>query len=173
VGQYMEIGTIVNTHGVKGEFKVIPSTDDVTRYELLDNVLVEVGDELIEFPIESVRYFKQFVLLKLKGIDDMTKAERFKTYVLKIPRELALPLDDNEYYIGDLYNMKVVTEDGEDLGEIVDILFTAANDVYVVKDSSSSSSKEILIPAIKDCIKDVNLKENIMTVHLLEGLREL
>ena len=169
----MEIGTIVNTHGVKGEFKVIPSTDDVTRYELLDNVLVEVGDELIEFPIESVRYFKQFVLLKLKGIDDMTKAERFKTYVLKIPRELALPLDNNEYYIGDLYNMKVVTEDGEDLGEIVDILFTAANDVYVVKDSSSSSSKEILIPAIKDCIKDVNLKENIMTVHLLEGLREL
>ena len=168
----MEVGQIVNTHGVKGEFKVIPSTDDIRRFELLKSIFVETRDGLIEFPITSVRYMKNFILLKLENIDDMTTAERYKTCPVKILREDALPLNEDEYYIGDLYNMKVVTDQGEDLGEIIEILFTGSNDVYVVKDTANPKSKEILIPAIKDCILNVDIEENLMTIHLLEGLRD-
>ncbi len=102
----------------------------------------------------------------------MTEAEKYKTCLVKIPREQALPLKENEYYIGDLYNMKVVTDQGEDLGEIIEVLFTGSNDVYVVKNTEDPKSKEILIPAIKDCILNVDIEGNLMTIHLLEGLRD-
>lgn len=170
--QYMEVGKIVNTHGVKGELKVIPTTDDTKRFELLKSIFVETKEGLIEMPITSVRYFKNFVLLKLEPIKDMTEAEKFKTFSLKIPRSQALPLEKDEYYIGDLYNMRVVTEEGESLGEIIDILFTGSNDVYVVKNTKDAGSKEILVPAIKKCILNVDVANNLMTIHLLEGLRE-
>lgn len=170
--EYIEVGKIVNTHGVKGELKIIPTTDDPKRFELLEEIFVNTKEGPISYKVDNVRYLKNFVLLKLKGIDDMTQAERLKTCVLKIPRDLALPLGENEYYIGDLYNMKVLTDDGEDLGEIIDILFTGSNDVYIVKNKANPNSKEILIPAIKQCILNVDIKENTMIVHLLEGLRE-
>lgn len=169
----MEIGQIVNTHGIKGELKIIPSTHDIKRFELLDRILVETKGGLVEFPIVSVRYVKKFVLLKLEGIEDMTQGETLKTCRIKIPKEDALPLGENEYYTGDLYDMKVVTDQGEDLGAIVEILVTGSNDVYVVKDQTDPKAKELLIPAIKDCILNVDLEDNIMTVHLLEGLRDL
>lgn len=169
---YIEVGKIVNTHGIKGELKVIPTTDDIKRFDLLKDILVETKGGLVSYPITSVRYLKGFVLLQLEGIEDMTQAERLKTFILKIPKELALPLQKDEYYIGDLYNMQVVTEDGEKLGEIVDILFTGGNDVYVIKDVTNPSKKELLIPAIKQCILNVDIGQNTMVVHLLEGLRE-
>lgn len=170
--QYMEIGTIVNTHGVKGELKVIPSTDDVRRFELLESVLVQTRNGLVEYPIVSVRYMKQFVLLKLENVDDMTAAEKLKTFGLKIPLDQALPLGDNEFYVRDLYDMKVVTDEGEDLGEIADILFTGSNDVYVIKNKDKPEAKDLLLPAIKDCILSVDLDKNLMTVHLMAGLRD-
>lgn len=169
---YMEVGQIVNTHGVKGEFKVIPSTDDAKRFELLKSIFVETKNGLVEFPIMSVRYMKNFVLLKLENINDMTEAEKYKTCLLKIRKEDALPLEENEYYVGDLYKMKVVTEEGEALGEVTEVLFTGSNDVYIVKDTQQPGAKEILIPAIKDCILKVDLEAHVMTVHLLEGLRD-
>lgn len=172
MSEYMEIGQIVNTHGVKGEFKVIPSTDDAKRFELLKTIFVETKNGLVEFPITSVRYMKNFILLKLEGVEDMTEAEKHKTCLLKIPKEDALPLGENEYYIGDLYNMSVITEDGESLGKITEVLFTGSNDVYIIKDQENPQSKELLIPAIKECILKVDLEENLMTVHLLEGLRD-
>lgn len=168
----MEIGTIVNTHGIKGEVKVIPTTDDIKRFELLKSLFVETRAGLAEFPILNVRYVKNFVLLQLEGIDDMTEAEKLKTCLVKIPKALALPLADNEYYISDLYDIDVFTEDKVYLGQIVDILFTGANDVYVIKDKKDPGSKEILIPAIKACILTVDIENNTMTVHLLEGLVE-
>ncbi len=168
----MEIGKIVNTHGVKGEFKVIPSTDDTKRFDLLKSIFVETKNGLVEFPITSVRYMKNFVLLKLENIDDMTEAEKYKPSLLKIPKEDALPLEEDEYYVGDLYNMSVVTEDGEVLGVITEVLFTGSNDVYMIKDKGNPASKELLIPAIKECILKVDMEAKIMTVHLLEGLRD-
>lgn len=157
------IGKIVNTQGVHGEMRVIPTTDDITRFELLDSVFIDNT----EYEIEKIRYHKQFVLLKLKGIDDMTAAEKYKTKEVRIPESLALPCDEDEYYVKDLYGMKVVDESGSELGEIKDIVFTGANDVYIVK---PKAGKDILIPAIKDCVLRVDVPNKIMKVHLMEGL---
>lgn len=166
--RYFVIGDIVNTQGIKGEMRVVPQTDDPSRFELLDYVLIERKGKMEKFNIEGVRYHKQFVLLKLEGVDDMTAAERFKGAVVKIPEELALPLEEGQYYIRDLYDLEVFTDEGERLGIITDILFTGANDVYVV---TPDKGKDILIPAIEQCILKVDLENKTMTVKLLEGLR--
>lgn len=157
------IGKIVNTQGVHGEMRVIPTTDDESRFELLDSVFVD-GEE---YKIERVRYHKQFVLLKLKGIDDMTTAERYKTKEVRIPEEWALPCGEDEYYIKDLYGMTVIEDNGSEVGVIKDVIFTGANDVYEIK---RQNGKNLLIPAIKDCILKVDTENNIMTVNLPEGL---
>lgn len=164
---FFTIGKIVNTQGIKGEMRVIPQTDDITRFELLKTIFVETRNKTEEFEIQSVRYHKQFVLLKLKNIDDMTTAEKYKNAIIKITEDEALPCGKNEYYIRDLYDMNVITDMGEELGKIVDIIFTGANDVYVVKKEDT----QILIPAIKQCILNVDIEEKKMEVHLLEGLR--
>lgn len=167
MNNYFTVGKIVNTQGIKGEVRVLPQTDDITRFELLKSVLVEIRGKAEVLEIETVRYHKQFVLLKFKGIDNMTAAEKYKTAIIKIPEELAIPCEADEYYIKDLYDMDVVTDEGENLGKIADIIFTAANDVYIVR----NPDREILIPAIKQCILKVDVPANKMTVHLLEGLR--
>lgn len=165
---YFVVGNIVNTQGIKGEVRLMPAVDDVERFKLLDRIFVDRKGSITEYEIENVRFHKQFVLLKLKGIDDMTSAEKLKGTVAKITEDMALPCEEDEYYIRDLYDMEVVTHEGEKLGIISDIIFTGANDVYAVK---SDDGKEILIPAIKDCILNVDVENKIMTVKLLEGLR--
>lgn len=165
--QMLTIGKIVNTHGVKGEVRVLPSTDDIKRFEKLKEILVQSRTESIK-EIETVRYHKNFVLLKFKGIDNMDDAELLKNSILKINRKDALPLQKDEYYQCDLYGLKVVTEEGRDLGKLVDILVTGSNDVYVVR----NLEKEILIPAIKQCILKVDLEKGEILVHLLEGLED-
>lgn len=161
-----EIGKIVNTQGIKGDVRVVATTDDIQRFKLIKTVTCTSKNDTKKMEIESVRFHKQFVLLKFKGVDDMTSAEKLKNYIVKIEESEALPLEDDEYYIRDLYDMEVVTVDGEKLGIIKDIIFTGANDVYVVK----TEDKDVLIPAIKQCIKNVNVKENVMTIELLNGL---
>ena len=165
---YFVVGNIVNTQGIKGEVRLMPAVDDVERFKLLDRIFVDRKGSITEYEIENVRFHKQFVLLKLKGIDDMTSAEKLKGTVAKITEDMALPCEEDEYYIRDLYDMEVVTDEGEKLGIISDIIFTGANDVYAVK---SDDGKEILIPAIKGCILNVDVENKIMTVKLLEGLR--
>ena len=162
--EYFTIGKIVNTQGIKGQVRVIPQTDDIKRFELLKSIEVfadgKPSSEI--FDIESVSYHKNFVLLKLKGVNDMTSAEKLKGRTIKISREAALPLKENEYYISDLYGMTVITDDGKKVGEISDILFTGANDVYVVK---AEGQKDVLIPAVKQYVQSVNVGENIMVIH--------
>jgi 16S rRNA processing protein RimM len=164
------IGKIVNTHGIKGEVRVVPTTDDPKRFEKLKELYIERKD-LKVYKIESVRYHKGFVLIKFEGIDTIDEAELFKNAVLKIDRKDSLPLGDDEYYIGDLYNMDVITEEGRMLGKLVDIIYTGSNDVYVIK--HKDTQKELLIPAIKQVIKNIDLQQKTMTVRLLEGLEEL
>ncbi len=163
------IGKIVNTQGIKGEMRIIPTTDDITRFELLKTVLIMRRGTLEEREIESVRYHKQFVLLKLKGIEDINEAEKYKNCEIQIPAELALPLEDNEYYIRDLYGMSVLDEDGNLIGALSDVLFTGANDVYVVQPTDPDKA-DILLPAIKDCILKVDVDNKEMTVRIPEGL---
>lgn len=165
---YFVIGDIVNTQGIKGEMRVVPCVDDVTRFELLDKVFIDKNGTITKYEVENVRYHKQFVLLKLKGIDDMTAAERLKGSIMKITEDMAIPCDEGEYYLRDLYDMTVVTDEGEELGVITDVLFTGANDVYVV---TPENGRDILIPAIKQVVLDVDIENNKMTVKLLEGLR--
>ena len=165
--QMFTIGKIVNTHGVKGEVRVLPSTDDVKRFGKLKEVKVE-NRTMTTYEIETVRYHKNFVLLKFKCIDTMNEAELLKNSLLKIDRKDALPLKKDEYYQCDLYGLRVVTDTGRDLGKLTDILMTGSNDVYVVR----NEEKEILIPAIKQCILKVDLEAGEMLVHLLEGLED-
>lgn len=166
--QMFTIGKIVNTHGVKGEMRILPSTDDIKRFEKLKQVTVVNREEKV-YEITGIRYHKNFVLLKFKGIDTLNDAELLKNSLIKIDRKDSLPLEEDEYYISDLYGMNVITEEGRDLGEIKDILYTgSSNDVYII--FNKETQKEILIPAIKQCIKKVDVSNNLMTVHLLEGL---
>jgi len=168
---YFEIGTIVNVHGLRGEIRVMPSAGDAERFGLLERIEVFFGDKSAEYVLEKTRPHKGMALLTLQGIEDRDASEKLVGGVIKVPRSLAVPLEEDEYYQKDLLDMAVVTESGEELGIISRIIETGANDVYVVQ--PTSAGKDLLIPAIKECILDVSLKEKKMTVHLLNGLREL
>ena len=164
---YFVIGKIVNTQGLKGEVRVVPATDDINRFKILKSINIDRNGNILEVEVENVRFHKQFVLLKFKGIDNITDAEKLKNFEIKISSADAIPCEEDEYYIRDLYGMEVFTDESEFLGVLEDIIFTGANDVYVIKKEKS----QILIPAIKKCILSVNTTENKMIVKLLKGLR--
>lgn len=165
--EYLEVGQIVNTNGLKGLLKINPFTDDITRFERLKTILVEHKKELLEFEIESVRYQKKQVLLKLKGIDTIEEAEKYREDYLKINRNKEEKLPEDTYYIVDLIGLDVYTENGELLGKLDDVFSTGSNDVYVVK---NSEGKQILLPAISDVIKNIDLEQKKIVVNLIEGL---
>lgn len=165
--EYLEIGQIVNTNGLKGILKVKPFTDDITRFEKLKTIYIQKANELIEFKIEKVRYSKNMVLLKLEGIDDINEAEKYRNFYIKIDRKDAVELEENSYFIIDIIGSEVFTDENNLLGKVIDILQTGSNDVYAVKDDKG---KEILLPAIEDVIKDVDIKNKKIIVHLLDGL---
>lgn len=167
--QYFEIGKITGTHGIRGTMRVFPTTEDPSRFERLKEIIVEICGKRETFHIQKVAFHKQFVLLTVKEITDINVAELYKNGRILIPDAMAIPLGEDEYYNRDLYGLKVVTEEGEELGEITEIFPTGSNDVYVVK--KDGKGKELLLPAIKDCIKNVDLENGVMTVKLLEGLR--
>ncbi|QUH27404.1 ribosome maturation factor RimM [Vallitalea guaymasensis] len=164
---YFNIGKIVNTHGIRGEVKVIPLTDEPKRFELLEYVYIDNNRKIEKYTIDGIKYFKNMIIIKFEELKDMTSAEKLKQSIIKIPRELALPLEDDEYYVQDLIGIDVSTDAGKNLGTIKDIIFTGSNDVYVIE---TDDKKEILIPAIKQCIKQVDMNNKTMVVSLLEGL---
>ncbi|HJD40900.1 MAG TPA: ribosome maturation factor RimM [Candidatus Blautia stercoripullorum] len=162
----LQVGVITTTHGIRGEVKVFPTTDDPHRFEVLPSILLDTGKELCELEIQRVKYFKQFVILKFKDVDDINEIEPYKGKSLYVTRDMAVPLKENEYYIGDLIGMEVFLEDGSYFGTLKDVMETGANDVYIVQ----TEDREVLIPAIKDCILKVDVEDNKMTIHLLKGL---
>ncbi|MDD6810581.1 MAG: ribosome maturation factor RimM [Lachnospiraceae bacterium] len=163
----LQVGVITQTHGIRGEVKVFPTTDDVNRFKKLKEVILDNGKERLNLTIEGVKFFKQFVILKFKNYDSINDIEKYKNAKLLVPREKAVRLKKDEYFIADLIGMKVVTEDGTILGCLKDVLETGANDVYVVQ---TEEKKEILLPAIKECILKVDMDAAVMTVHLMDGL---
>jgi 16S rRNA processing protein RimM len=165
--EYLEVGQIVNTNGLKGLLKINPFTDDITRFERLKTIFIEHKKELLEFEIESVRYQKKQVLLKLKGIDTIEEAEKYREDYLKINRNKEEKLPEDTYYIVDLIGLDIYTEGGELLGKLDDVFSTGSNDVYVVK---NSEGKQILLPAISDVIKNIDLEQKKIVVNLIEGL---
>lgn len=166
----LRVGVISSTHGVRGEVKVFPTTDDPARFEDLKTVFLDTGREKLELEITGVKFFKNMVILKFKGYDNINDIEKYRGKDLWITREQAVPLGEDENFVGDLIGLQVVTDEGETLGTMKDVMFTGANDVYVVE---REDKKEILLPAIKDCILDVDLENGVMTVHVLDGLLDL
>jgi len=165
--EYIEIGQIVNTNGLKGLLKVKPLTDDITRFENLEIIYIQKTNELIQFKIEDIKYVKNMVLLKLEGIDSIEEAEKYRNLYIKINREDAIELPENSYLIVDMLKCNVYTEENELLGKMIDIFPTGSNDVYVVK---NNEGKEILLPAIKDVVKKVDIQNKKIIVKLLDGL---
>lgn len=165
---YFRVGIIANTHGIKGEVKVYPTTDDVNRFKDLKEVILDTGKEKLNLEIQSVKFFKNMAILKFKGIDDINDVEKYKGKDLIVTRENAVPLEEDEFFIADLIDLDVVDDTGKKLGVLYDVLQTGANDVYVVK--NQETGKEILLPGIDECILDINPEEGKITVHIMEGL---
>lgn len=165
--EILEIGQIVNSYGIKGFVKVVPFTDDVTRFERLKTVYVEQGKALKEYTIEDVKYSKNLVLLKFKGIDDINDTIALKNCYLKIDRSNAVKLEKDSYFIVDLIGLEVYSDENELLGILCDVFPTGSNDVYVVK---NEIGKQILLPAIKEVIKKVDLEDKKVIVRLIDGL---
>ena len=165
----LQVGVITSTHGIRGEVKVFPTTDDPNRFRKLKQVILDTGKEQLDMEIASVKFFKNQVIVIFKGIDDINDVEKYRKAGLYVTRENAVPLGENEYFIADLIGLRVISDEEEELGVIDDVLQTGANDVYIVK---KEQTPDLLIPAIKDCIKNVNIEEGTMVVHLLPGLRE-
>lgn len=165
--EYLEIGQIVNTSGLKGELKVNPLTDDITRFEDLETVYIQKHKDLVEFKIQGVKYNKNMVILKLEGIDNIDEAEKYRNFYIKINRKDAIELPDDSYFIVDILQCEVFTDANEHLGKVVDVFATGSNDVYTVK---TEEGKEILLPAIEDVIKEVDIANKKIVVHLLDGL---
>ena len=165
--QRLQVGVITATHGLKGEVKVFPTTDDPNRFRRLKEVILDTGKEERVLKIEGVKFFKQMVILKFQGLDDINDVERLRRGILYVTRENAVRLKRNEYFIADLIGMRVENEDGSELGILQDVISTGANDVYDVR---LADGRQLLIPAIRECILEVNVEEGWMRVHLLDGL---
>lgn len=163
----LRVGVISSVHGIKGEVKVYPTTDDPMRFKQLNNVRMGVEAEMEGLEITGVKFFKKMVILKFKGYDSIEAAEKLKGRDLFVTREQAVELQPDENFIVDLVGLCVVTDQGEALGTLTDVIKTGANDVYEVL---TAQGGKILLPAIKECVLAVDLKEGVITVHIMKGL---
>lgn len=165
--QLLQVGVITQPHGVRGEVKVFPTTDDPVRFKKLKKVILDTGKEKLDLEVEHVKFFKQFVIVKFKEFDNINDIERYKRCLLLVTRENAVSLEEDEYFVADMIGMKVITEDGTEFGTLSDVMETGANDVYVI---DSKEHGEVLMPAIKECVLNVDMESGIITVHLMNGL---
>lgn len=165
--KYLEIGQVVNTFGIQGMVKVNPFTDDIKRFDKLKTIYIQNKKGIKEYEVQEVKYHKNMVLVKLKGIDNPEDADLLRQSYLLVDREKEEPLEDGVYYIVDLLGLEVYTDENQLLGTVQDIFNTGSNDIYVVKDELG---KQILLPGISDVIKKVDLEAKRIVVHLLKGL---
>lgn len=165
----LQVGVISSMHGVHGEVKVFPTTSDPGRYKQLKEVLLDTGKEMITLKLKGVKFFKQFVIVKFEGYDNPNDIEMYKGKPIYVTRDNAIELEEDEYFVADLYDIEVYEDNGEKLGVIVDVIETGSNDVYTVK---CVDGGELLLPAIKQCILDVDMDNRKMIVHVMDGLRD-
>ena len=165
--ELFRVGVISNTHGIRGEVKVYPTTDNVRRFDDLKEVILDTGKEQLNLHVTSVKYFKNMVILKFKEFDNINDIIPYKGMDLLVTRENAIPLEEGEYYIADIIGSKVITDEDKILGTLTDVLQTGANDVYVVK---TKDGKEVLLPSIEECVLDRDRENKIVKVHIMKGL---
>ena len=163
----LQVGVISSTHGVRGEVKVFPTTDDVKRFKRLKEVILDTGKEELTLEIEGVKFFKQFVILKFKGFDNINDIEKYKGKNFYVTRANAVRLRRDEYFIADLQGLTVVDEEEQVIGTLRDVMETGANDVYII---DMTDGREVLIPAIKECILNVDVEGGKMQIHIMDGL---
>ena len=163
----LQIGTVTTTHSLKGEVKIFPLTDDVRRFDDLKEAVIILKDKKIPVNKERVKYFKNLVIVKFREFNDISEVEGLRGAGLFVSRENAVKLEENEYFETDLEGMEVSDEEGNVIGTLEEVIHTGANDVYSVK---SPDGRDILIPAIRQCILEVDTVSKKMKVHLLEGL---
>lgn len=163
----LQIGVITQTHGIRGEVKVFPTTDDAARFKKLKDVIMDTGRERLDMEIEGVKFFKQYAIVKFKGFDSINDVEKYKGSRLYVTRDNAVRLKKGEYFIADLIGLQVVTEGGEPFGVLKDVMATGANDVYVVEREDAS---EVLLPAIRECVRRIDMEQGVITVHIMDGL---
>ena len=163
----LQVGVITQTHGIRGEVKVYPTTDDAARFRKLKEVILDTGRERLTLKIENVKFFKQFVILKFQGYDSINDMEKYKRASLLVPRDQAVKLEKDKYFVADMIGITVVTDEGENFGVLKDVLATGANDVYVV---SRADGTEVLLPAIKECILAVDMEKRVIKAHIMDGL---
>ena len=166
----LRVGVITSTHGIRGEVKVFPTTDDPQRFKKLKKCIVCLRRENIDLEVASVKFFKQYVILKFKGYDSINDIEQFVKSDLMVTRENAVKCESGEYFICDLIGLKVITDEGAELGTLTDVLETGANNVYEV---TTENNKKVLIPVIEQCILSHDMEQRTVTVHLLPGLLDL
>lgn len=164
--KFLEIGKIVNTRGIKGELKIIPLTDEPTRFSKLKYLSVQIKDELVKKEIEHVKYYKNDIYVKLKEINDLNSAEKLKEHYVLVERENAIKLPKGSYFICDLIGSEVFENDIK-IGELVNVMPTGSNDVYIVKDENK---KEILIPALKSVVKNISVENKRIDIEMPKGL---
>ena len=165
--KYFRVGVIANTHGIRGEEKVYPTTDDINRFKKLKKCILDTGKEYIDLNVESVKFFKNMVILKFKEYNNINDIECYKGKDILVSRDNAVKLEKGEYYIADILGAKVILEDGSEFGVLEDVMQTGANDVYVVK---TLDNKEVLLPKIDECVKKLDIENKIVTVHIMKGL---
>lgn len=165
----LRVGVISSSHGVKGEVKVFPTTDDLNRFKKLKHVILDTGKEHMDLEVEGVKFFKQFAILKFKQFNDINEIEKYKGKDLLVTRENAVELKEGEYFICDLIGCKAFTEDEKELGTLTEVIETGANDVFAIE---KEDGKEVLIPYTDQCVLDINLEEKRIKVHLLPGLTD-
>ena len=170
--EYFQVGVIASTHGLKGEVNVFPTTQDPERFLDLEKVILDTGREgKKELTIERVRFNKKFVIVKFKEFNDINEVERFRHRELIVRREDAIPLEEGEYYLADLEGMKVVDEDGKELGIVKQVIQTGANDVYEMERSDVGDGADtVMIPGIRECVKNIDIDNKVMTIHVMDGL---
>ena len=165
---YFKIGIITSSHGVRGEMKVYPTTDDPKRFKSCKEVFIEEKNgELKTYKVESARIAPDKVLLKVEGIDTPEDAVKYRQRGVFVDREHAVKLSEDEYFIADLIGIKVLDESDEEIGTVKDVIQTGANDVYQI---DMKDGRELLLPAIKECVLNVNIKEGYVNIHILDGL---
>ena len=164
---YFRVGVISNSHGVKGEVKVYPTTDDINRFKNLDKIYLDENGSYKELHINSVKFVKNMVVLGFEEYNSMNEILGLKGMELYVDRENAIPLKEGEFYIADMIGADIITDEGEHFGTLKDILKTGANDVYVI---NTDEGKEVLFPSIPECIKEKDLENKKITVHIMDGL---
>lgn len=163
----LRIGVVTTTHGIRGEVKVFPTTDDVRRFKKTDEVILVTKKGNLTLHVERVKFFKNIVILKFKEYNDINEVEGFRQCDLMVTRENALPLAEGQFYFCDVIGAQVVEEDGSLIGTVKDVIETGANNVFAIE---TKEGREVLFPVIPDCIKSVDTEAGVVTAHVMKGL---